>query len=291
MYGSKLLDILATLDKGEWKALNAFIKSPFFNKNEAIVGLFELLKQAGPVYREDEVDRYLIWSKLFPDRAPEEREIRYLMSAMLRLVEEFLGQQFYKAQKLLHHQHILEACHLRGLKKHYRHYIRQMEKKLENYPFRDEVFYQSQYQLEEIKTGFTLRHSPRSFESSLQATVDSLDDFYLIIKLRLTCELVNRQNIVLGTYDIRLVDELGGFIEGYDFQRVPAVEIHFRILNLLTSPNPAPHFQRLKILIGEKLHLLDLESQQQVFSYAQNFCIKRIKLGEQAFSEELLLCI
>lgn len=289
MFGSKLLDILETLNKKEWKSLDTFLRSPYFNKNQDLVRLLDLLKTAGPVFKEEAVDRYWLWSKLYPDRASEDQEIRYLMSNMLRLVEQFLGQQVYEGHHLLNRQHILEACHRRNLKKHYRHYIRQMEKQHEAFPYRDEAFYHYQYQLEGVKTEYVHRHNPRSFDSSLQSTVNSLDDYYLIVKLRLTCELINRQNIVSATYDIRLVDELMGFIQESDLKRVPAMEIFYRILNLLTSSDPLPHFQRLKVLIRENLDRLPMLSWQHIFSYAQNFCIRKIKQGEQSFSDELFV--
>ena len=287
MYGSKLIDVLKTLTPAAWKELELFLASPYFNRNQDLLRLAVLLRKESPTFKEERIDRYLLFAKLFPDEAAEDKVIRQHMSGLLKLVERFLGMKLYESENLLVESHILKACEDRDLKKHYRHHRRQLEKKTEGHPFRDERYYYYKFIQADLDTQYVHRKRKRSYDHNLQETVDYLDDFYLITKLRLTCELINRQNILSATYDIRLVDELLNYLQGYDFEKIPAMEIYFRILKILTASDTHPHFQRLKSLMQTELRLFPETSQKEIFSYAQNHCIQQIKRGNTGYHEEL----
>lgn len=287
MYGSKLIEVLSSLRPGEWKDLEVFLESPYFNRNPDLLRLAQMLKKEKPRFKEERIDRYVIFGKLFPQKAPDDKEIRYQMSSLLKLVMRFLGQQVYQQKALLSESHILEACEGRNLKKHYRHHLRQLEKQSEAHPFRDENYYYHRFLLADVETRYFHRKRVRTYDSNLQETVNSLDDYYLITKLRLTCELINRQNILSASYDIRLVDELLTYLNGYDFARIPAMEMYFQILCLLTAEDAHPHFRRLKHLMGDHFDLFPEPARKEIFSYAQNYCIQQIKNGDANYHEEL----
>ena len=287
MYGSKLIDVLKTLSPAAWKELELFLASPYFNRNNDLLRFAALLRKESPDFKEERIDRYLLFSKLFPDEAVEDKVIRQYMSALLKLVERFLGLQLYEREHLLVESHILKACEDRNLQKHYRHHRRQLEKKTEGHPYRDEHYYYYRFLQADLETHNVHRKRVRSYDHNLQETVDYLDDFYLITKLRLTCELINRQNILSATYDIRLVDELLNYLQGYDFEKIPAMEIYYRILKLLTAKDTHIHFQRLKFLMQTEFGLFPEHSQKEIFSYAQNHCIQQIKQGNTGYHEEL----
>ena len=287
MHGSKLIDVLSCFGMAEWKELEFFLKSPYFNRDPNLTKLAMLLKKEAPDFKEEKIDRYLLTGKLFPKRALEDKEIRYLMSSLLKLVERFLGQQMYETKPFLTKFHVLEACEARNLKKHYRQQLKQLEKKTDSHPLRDEHYYYQRFLRAVVETRYFQRQRVRTYDHNLQETVDYLDEFYLITKLRLTCELVNRQNILSASYDIRFVDELLNYLKGYDFEKVPAIAMYFHVLKLLTAENTHPHFQSLKVLIQDSFHLFPEHSQKEIFSYAQNHCIKQIKNGIAEYHEEL----
>lgn len=287
MKNSKLISVLGSLEKKEWKALAEFLASPYFNKNKDLCRLLELLRKEFPAFDPDRTDRYFIWRKLFPRKAPEEQEIKYLMSSLLRLVERFLGQQDFESVPMLQEFHIINACEERNLGKHYRLYRKRLEKAAREHPYRNEHFYLHQHQLAGVAAKYFWKQQVRTFDQNLQDTVNFLDDFYLITKLRLTCELINRQNILSSSYDIRLVDELLSYLGHYDYESVPAMDIYYRILLLLTSEPTHDQFRRLKKLLATHLSLFPDREKKEIYSYAQNFCIQMIKKGEHEFLEEL----
>ena len=48
MEGSKLIALLRTFDSKELRAFAGFVQSPFFNKQEKVIHLFEYLKKLAP---------------------------------------------------------------------------------------------------------------------------------------------------------------------------------------------------------------------------------------------------
>lgn len=287
MKGSKLLELYSALDGQEIRQLEDFYASPYFNKNEGVLKIFRLLKDEWPEFDDDAVDRYLIWHKAFPKRAFDDNEFRYLNSTLLKLAEQFIGLKEYESSPAQPALDILTACRNRDLSKHYRSYLKRLDRKLERSPFRNEDFYNLRFNTALNSAGYFHRKQTRIFDQSLQDAVDYLDEYYLITKLHLTCELINRQNIISASYDIRLVDELMEYLQHYNYQEVPAMEIYYRILSLLTQEDTRPHFQRLKDLIREHIGIFPGEEKLAIYANAQNYCIRMIKTGDPDYLQEL----
>lgn len=287
MKRSKLIAVLKSFDKKELRSFGDFLASPYFNKNTDLLRLYEMLSAEAPEYDPDKTDRYLLWRRLHPKRPPDDREIKYLMGSLLRLAERFLGQQVYEGVPMLSEYHSVEACEARQLDKHYRLYVKRLQKAAANHPFRNEEFFLHQHQVAGVAARYFSKQQVRTFDQNLQDTVDFLDIFYLIKKLRLTCELVNRQHIISSAYDTARVDELVGFVDQFDWEAYPAMDIYRSILLLLTSDPGRKQFRRLKALLAENLALFPDSEKQEIYSYAQNFCIQMVKAGEPGFLEEL----
>jgi hypothetical protein len=134
------------------------------------------------------------------------------------------------------------------------------------------------------------RRQVRTYDRHLIEAVGHLDRYYLTTRLRLTCELVNRHSILAEPYDSEQVAALLLYLEaaGTDgFSAVPAVALYHQVLLLLTRPDEDGHFLRLKNLMDEFLHLVTGDERPELYSYAQNYCIRRIRQGHSGYLDEL----
>ena len=89
MKKSKLLGLLQTLNSKELRAFKDFVESPFFNKQESLIRMYAYLKKWAPQgFPDKKVDRAVVFQKLFPGKAYDDKEMNYQMSQLLKIGRE-----------------------------------------------------------------------------------------------------------------------------------------------------------------------------------------------------------
>lgn len=68
MNNSKLIRILKTLNKQEFKKLDKFVKSPYFIKERHCYPLFNILKKRYPGFDAGEITNEEIYEELYPGK-------------------------------------------------------------------------------------------------------------------------------------------------------------------------------------------------------------------------------
>lgn len=287
MIDSKLIQMLKTFSTAEFRRFGEFLASPYHNKQADLVQLYAYLLKQAPAFRPKKLERDAVWKAVFPKKAFDDRRLAYLMSDLVTLGEQFVGLEYYRRRAPLPEIHTLSACEDRLLEKHFLQNERRLIKANHDFPYRNEDFYYHNYLMSGASVRFLHRKGVRAYDKGLQEMVNHLDDYYLITKLRLTCELINRQSILSGTYDINLVDELLAYLRNYKVDMIPAMAIYFQILRILTEEEDDRHFHDLKQLMEAHLHRFPDREKQSLFSYAQNYCIRRVRKGEPRYLQEL----
>ena len=84
MEKTRLLEVLQTLDKTEWREFKKLVRSPFFNSVERLAELAEAI--------HDELEqgrlpaKESLFAKIFPTKSFDDQPMRLAMSQLLRLV-------------------------------------------------------------------------------------------------------------------------------------------------------------------------------------------------------------
>lgn len=288
MDNSKLISLLRTFDAKDLRLFGDFVRSPFYNKNVELARLYEQLRKTAPEFPAHKIDKYLIWTQLYPDLAPDEKEISYLMNFLLKLAERYIGMRRYQEDTFMPEFHILEAYSGRGLDKHYRHKHRQLGKLLSGHPYQNERHYYNAYEMASLDARFIHLKQQRTVDHHLRGTVDHLDRYYLATRLRLTCELINRRNILSAEYDQEEVDKLLNYLHTHEsVLELPVIGVYYYQLRMLIEPEQEQFFHSFKALLSENGSLLPPLELKEVYVYAQNYCIRRIRQGAGGFLKEL----
>ena len=90
MHNSTLIRLLSKLEKTEYKTFDKFVRSPYFNSNNTITDLWELLKKYAPAFDSPKLNKEKIYLRLFPKQAYKDKRMWQLMSDLKGLVEQFL---------------------------------------------------------------------------------------------------------------------------------------------------------------------------------------------------------
>jgi hypothetical protein len=90
MKDTKLSEILLKLSKIEFRNLEEFLLSPFFNKNQSILKLYYILKDNYHLLSTGMVAQQDIFKQIFPREKFDDVKSRKLLSNFTKLVEQYL---------------------------------------------------------------------------------------------------------------------------------------------------------------------------------------------------------
>lgn len=288
MHNSKLVSMLRVFTAAELRRFEDYLGSPYFNKSLGLLAFFRAIKSAAPEFEPRNCDRFDIWAKEYPDRPGSDAEIASAMNALLRHAEAFLGVEQYREDRHLQELHTLEAFERRPLEKNFRLQLKRIHEELGAVTAQNETYFLRRYQAAGIEVREMMNRQVRAYDANLQQMVDYLDDYYLIARLRLTCELINRQSIISGHYDTRLAGGLLAYLHNYDHEKVPTMAAYYMVLRLLIGEADENSFQRLSQLLTQEAMSLAPDDWRELFSYAQNYCIRKVRAGEAGYLKALL---
>src|SRR5688572_9182411 len=116
MRDTKLYKALVQLSGHELNRLYRFIVSPYFNRNDSIIKLFEWIK--GDLKSEAHLDitKEELWQICYGNEEEyQDGRFRKLQSDLLRLVEDFYAQEAFQANPIHKANYLLEAIYKESL--------------------------------------------------------------------------------------------------------------------------------------------------------------------------------
>lgn len=290
MQNSKLIELLRTFEKEDFRAFSDFVKSPYYNKRADLIALFSYLKKCAPDFPANKLDHKKVFKNVFPKEAYDEKQMGYCMNYLHKLTEKFVGLRKYEAKEFSRETDILEGLVERRLDKHYQYLKTKNETILKQTQIKDSQYYFQKYQMATIANTHFLNQEIRAFDASLQNAANALDFFYLGEKIKLACEILDRQRIFQGKYQLcfeKAIHEIG---QGVSFSEHPVIAQYYQIFKMLTEENAESHYQKLKQLFRKNDHQTSLIDKQKILIYGINQCLRQIRSAENKhyYGEEAL---
>lgn len=287
MLNSKLISIIKTFSARELNAFEKLVLSPFFNVNEEASALFAKLKKLFPEFDKKQTEKKAVFKKLYPGKRFNEQKLRYVMTDLTRLLEEFLVQRQFSENDMLKKHLLLQSLNKRDLDKYFQWQISDAYSAQEKSPYRDAIYYERQAMLEEDSYSWTSRKDNRAIDSSLQSLVDNIDIHYLTKKLKYSCEIINRMNVLKVEYNLSFLDNTLEFLKNNSFAHIPAITIYYQVLLTLRESENESHYRKLKTLLAEHISKFPKAELRDIYGFVQNYCIRQINMGNNNYLREL----
>ena len=283
---SYVFQILANLTKREQKLFSAYIASASVKPNIKLIKLYEGISVHAPKYMLAQTDWEQIFEQMWPGRKFDKAELHSKMSLLFGLLKQFLSALELKEQKNQQRLLYLRQLRKRGLQDIFETETRKFEKQLDQVakPSAEDFYYR--YRLADEANFFYGQRQLREFDTSLQGKIDQLDTYYLHVRLRESCERLNRHQVLNIAYKPNFFDQWIERLNKEELQE-PIWQIYLHILQCYQHPEEASIYQKLKSLLQNYGHLIDPKEAHGVYSHAQNYCIRRITVGKVAYLEEL----
>lgn len=287
MHQNKSITILKTFSSAEMRQLEDFIASPFFNKSQTAIRVFEVLKEAYPKFDSPVLERNNLFQQIFPDEKYNEQKLRYLLTDLTKLIEEFLCIKAVSDEELFKLHLLLYTYRQRKLEKPFLSAYKSAQKLLEDWPRRDVSHSFYEYLIQEDMYRFASDKQEHLQKSNLQNVVDSLDKYFILNKMRYSAEILNNRNVVAINYKLFLYEEIMNHLRNNPLDDVPAAKIYYNVIQTLTEPDNKVHYQTLLQLLKEYRDIFSKDELFDMYVYAKNFCIRRINNGATEYIREL----
>jgi hypothetical protein len=287
MLNTKLFQLLQTLNVYELNRFGKFLCSPYFNEDERLVNLFEVLAPHFKKQTHESLEQKKIWKEVHSDKKFHQLKFARLFSDLLKKLEEFLVIDNLKQSESSKQRKLLLHLTEKKLAKHYPESAKLARKKLEATTYRDGEYYLQLFKLESVHNNFLELQNQCSTEKNLLQTIEALDAFYLINKLNYLAAVLHYKNFLSLEADVALMSEVLNHLKRNKYEDIPAIAIHHRIVLSLMEPQKEEHFYELKNLLTKNYLLFPKPNARNMYAFAINFCIRKINFGKLEYVKEL----
>ncbi len=280
MADNKLIELIETLSVVEKRECSVFLKSPYHNRREDVLRLWEMLSGS----KSEALDAKKAFSIIYPDQTFRDAQWRHLQSFLLGCVEAFLAQRAWEKTSLLSELHLVAIYRDKKLRKSLDHTLRRASDRLEKMPH-DGQYYHFLYQLEWERYAVAQLQHGRTQENDLVAVSRAFDVYAAANKLRLACLMESHRTVFQVNYDNSFLPELLLFVEKSDLLEVPIVALYYHCYQALTEGNEES-FRAFRRELESQGKALPEDETRTFTLLAINYCIRRLNSGEARYVRE-----
>lgn len=286
MENSKLYSTLKTFDKYEQNRIRKFLKSPYFNKNEALVKLFELFCAHFNSSRQKSLLKNSLWEKVYPGQSYDDVLFRKNCSDLLKLIENYLVQQSLELDPVQRQILLMDALKHRKISTLYNSAVRTARKLADGSPFRSYRYYHQQYKIEKAYFELFEVEKDRTAKYNVDEMLNNLDWFYIAEKLRYSSIIYTQQRFISHNYNILLLEEILQSVQKNNLFSIPTIAVYYTILQTQREPENTEHYFILRDLIESHGNKFSKEESEFIHQAALNYCIYKLNQGSLQFHEE-----
>ncbi|MCB0559313.1 MAG: hypothetical protein H6573_12470 [Lewinellaceae bacterium] len=283
MQTSTLLQLLQEMSVYRRNRLRRFLQSPYHNQREDVLALFEYIDQ----HIEGDwapLSKAPAFQKVYPGQVYDERQLRYLMSFLMKNLEQFLITEQLKEEEIVAQRLLLQAYRDAAGPKSFQKALRRA-RQLQEQAERAEFFYHDRFAIEREEYLFRAGRQ-RDAPSQLPRLNAALDEAYLISRLKQSCLLSAHQAVFREEEDgSGLLALLMGFLEDSTFLDNPLLAAYYYYLKAVENPVEVLYYQALKELILPES--LPPEERRPLFLLAINYGIRQFNDGQDGYLQEL----
>ncbi len=284
MVESSLVLLLKKFDKQQLKEFNNFVRSPFFNTNNALIKLYEYIRKQYPEYKPEKLEREYVFKKLYGKTKYNDGFLRVLMSNLQSLAEEYLTYTSFSEDTLTRKKFLLDRLISIGARKHAEKVLneglnesaRLIPKgpddylKLHHMEFYKKYFYSIQFVVNKSNKPDDNQYNEQKF----------LIYHFLLRILAIHFYDLNQKHVINYESRLSFLDEITIFLEkNPEYLEEPLLNITY-LRVLLLKNNDLNDYYRLKKTFYEVFDRIDSKDAFNTVSIVINYCQKNYSISE-----------
>ena len=278
MQNSKLITLLKALSPEEFRQFYRYIRTPFFTKSSDLLKLYEAIRKHYPDFNSPKLEKERLFKHLYPKEAFNDARLRNLMLKISKILEEYLLYLEFQQDEFQRKSTLTRIYKERNLNVIFKQKTDDLLADLEKQPQRDATFFFNSYQLQREYYFHIGVVQQREKVNALTASLEHLDAFYAIERLRLGIDLTNRE---------RIFKESHNFHAASYAKELPTDNLVYQLLFeicLLLKTNNQAHFIKAKRDFVNNLDLVNLEDASIILQALLNYSIQQFPTDEAKYA-------
>ena len=234
------------------------------------------------------LDKGNIWKVAHGNKKFVPLKYARLLSDLTKVLERFLVMEYSYDHETDRSIALLNIYNSRGLSSCIEPIIKGADESVRKKPHRDAGFYLSRYLIDEQHNNFIENLDRRDSEKYLSQTMESLDTYYVIQKLKFYASSLHYQKFLSIPSQIHFTDQVLAYAESKTFDEVPLVRIYLAIIYTLQEKDGDANFDILRRLLSEHIHLFPVQEAEQLYAFAVNYCIRMVNKGDLSYVQKIL---
>jgi hypothetical protein len=293
MIKTNLIAIIKKLDQKELKEFSEFVKSPFFNKNDSVIKLYEYIRKQFPDYEEGKLEKEFVFGKLFGRADYNDGFMRTLVFNLTNLTEEYLKYVNFKRNQAEQVITILDELKLRKIDKVFLKNYNDAIKVLDRSAYKSSDYYLYNSVLDDLIDDFTYltRYKNKNLQDftleNFRDSVEHLSHFYLIKVLNKYRFLLAKQYTIPVDIDFRLVENIVEFLKNNETLYVndPIIRLHLNEILLMKERREESYIELKKLLL-EGQSVLDIDQRYSLHNILHMHCLEMTYAGKTEYLNE-----
>lgn len=291
MFKSSLLQIVCTLTPQEFREFGDYVRSPFFNRNESVIKLYDYIALRHPDLEDEILNKEALYKKLFPGAKSNESFIKTLIFNLSHLAEDYLGYIQYRNEPMGQETRILRELEERNIEPLFLRKLKASEGNLERVKYRNENFFLSKYNMQSFREAHWL--SNQRFlnykdlpEQETYSKYKSILSFFFIKILKEYALVYTQKRIVNFDYEFEFIDILLEYLKvNYQKYKSPLLGVVFNKVLMLKEGKPEYYRKTKEILVNE-MDTLEWIDRFNAMSALSAFAIEQYYKGNADYMKE-----
>lgn len=278
MKSSKLSSLLNAFNGHEFLLFKKFIASPYFNSKPEIISFFDHL-YANFKKNKDFGTKQEAFQVIFPNEKYNHEKIIRLTSELVGLIQQFFVNQEIRYNGLTSKKLYIATLKKRNLSTHFFNESKKLIASLETSPNQNIHTQLDLYLLIKQMHFYHDKLASSDDIPNLRRAQKKLDTFYLLSKLKISCETICLQNTFNEHFDIPLIDNIKELAEQWGEEN-KLFPLYLRALQNIQNAADEKSLNSLKSLFFQNLSLLSQNEQLSLLLLILNIKGMKINYGK-----------
>lgn len=283
MQEGKLIKLLKSLTKEEFRRLEDYINSPFFlKKSKDALSLYRAIKRQYPNFQSVVLAKKRVFKKVYPDQVYSDGKMRNLLSKLVKITESYLLYLDNEADKFEKNKQLVRIYGKRNIYDEFVKKIHSLTKSLAELPYRDANFYYNRYLLDSELYFHVHTQKDKEAVNLLKSSLLNFEYYFVLERGKLGIDLKNREKIYFERNDFHF----NNFS-----QIIPRDHPIYQLYNIslkLIRTGEATVFFDLKQLYLEEIDNLGKNDKAIFFKILQNFATQQLHKHEEKYQPILM---
>jgi hypothetical protein len=235
------------------------------------------------------LDKGNIWKQAYGKKKFIPLKYARLLSDLTKVLERFLVMEYTYSRDTDRSLALLDIYNSRGIDSCVEPVIKSATDSISKNTSRDASYYLSRYLIDEQHNAFIENLDRRDSEKRLSQTMQSLDTYYILQKLKFLASSLHYQKFLNISSQLHFTDQVLQFAKSEVFDEVPLVKIYLAIIYTLQEKDGDRNFDHLRKLLSNHIHLFPIPEAEQLYAFAVNYCIRMINKGDLTYVQKILI--